>query len=100
MSASLVTPRQASILDLLIQGKSNKQIAQSLGCAERTIKEHVRQLMWKLQIADRKRTTLARYWLFPLFRLGAGHETLLPPAAIGPGRVRTEEDSEWPLGLD
>lgn len=93
MSACLITPRQASILNLLTEGKSNKQIAQSLNCAERTIKEHIRQLCWKLQVKERKRTTLARYWLCPIFRLGAGYETPLTAAAdvLERDRLRAKE---------
>ena len=51
--ASDFTPRQADVLKLLLQGKSNKVIARELDMQECTVKVHVRQIMKKLNAANR-----------------------------------------------
>lgn len=52
-----VTPRQKEILQGLVDGLSNKEIARELGIIEGTVKAHVRSLMSKLSV--RNRTQLA-----------------------------------------
>jgi FixJ family two-component response regulator len=47
-----LTPREQAVLDLLVTGKSNKQIADMLGIAERTAKLHRAQLRSKLGAAS------------------------------------------------
>jgi len=46
----LLTPRESEVLKLVITGKLNKEIAASLGTAERTIKAHRASIMDKLQV--------------------------------------------------
>ena len=46
----MLTQRERSVLELVAQGKLNKQIAASLGIAERTVKAHRAQVMEKLQV--------------------------------------------------
>jgi DNA-binding NarL/FixJ family response regulator len=52
LSVSL-TPREHSVLALLAHGKSNKEIAASLGVAERTVKFHVSAIFTKLGVSNR-----------------------------------------------
>ncbi len=52
-----VTPRQKEILQGLVDGLSNKEIARELNIIEGTVKAHVRSLMSKLGV--RNRTQLA-----------------------------------------
>jgi len=48
-----LTPREQSVLQLLVRGKSNKEIAATLGVTERTIKFHVSAIFTKLAVANR-----------------------------------------------
>lgn len=48
-----ISPRERQVLELLAQGKSNKEIAQALVISQRTVKFHVSSLMKKLQAANR-----------------------------------------------
>jgi len=55
-----ITPRDADVLKLLIQGCSNKEIASQLGISPRTVKQHLRTLFLRAGIRDgRKRVKLA-----------------------------------------
>ena len=45
-----LTPRERQVLDGVVQGKINKQIAQLLGTTERTIKAHRHQVMEKMKV--------------------------------------------------
>ena len=48
-----VTPRELSTLRLMADGKSNKEIATSLGITERTVKSHLGHLFEKLGVTSR-----------------------------------------------
>jgi DNA-binding NarL/FixJ family response regulator len=55
-----VTPRDQQVLDLLVQGCSNKEIAGQLSISPRTVKQHLRTLFLRAGIKDgRKRVKLA-----------------------------------------
>jgi RNA polymerase sigma factor (sigma-70 family) len=45
-----LTPREREVLDLVVAGKMNKQIAAQLGTAEQTVKQHRGRVMRKLQV--------------------------------------------------
>lgn len=45
-----LTPREREVLDLVVQGKLNKQIADKLGIHERTVKLHRTNITSKLQV--------------------------------------------------
>jgi DNA-binding NarL/FixJ family response regulator len=51
--ADALTPREREVLRLVGEGLQNKQIAKSLGIAERTAKYHIRQIMTKLGADNR-----------------------------------------------
>lgn len=48
-----VTPRERSALQLMADGKSNKEIAAALGISERTVKTHLGHLFEKLGVTSR-----------------------------------------------
>ena len=45
-----LTPREREVFELVVRGKANKQIANALGCTERTVKAHRRRVMEKMQV--------------------------------------------------
>ncbi|MFP7570602.1 response regulator transcription factor [Marivita sp. S2033] len=53
-----LTPQQARILDLICQGKLNKQIAFDLSIAETTVKTHVTAILRKLDVHSRTQAVL------------------------------------------
>lgn len=55
---SLLTRQQAKILDLICEGKMNKQIAHELTIAETTVKAHVTAIMRKLGVSSRTQAVL------------------------------------------
>jgi DNA-binding NarL/FixJ family response regulator len=57
-----VSPREQQILNLLVQGCSNKEIGGQLQISPRTVKQHLRILFLRAGIhKGRKRVMLARY---------------------------------------
>jgi DNA-binding CsgD family transcriptional regulator len=56
-----LTPRQRQVLAVVAQGKSNKEIAQALGCAENTVELHVTQLLRRAEVKSRAEL-IAHFW--------------------------------------
>jgi DNA-binding NarL/FixJ family response regulator len=55
-----VTPRDQDVLNLLVHGCSNKEIAGQLNISPRTVKQHLRTLFLRAGIREgRKRVKLA-----------------------------------------
>jgi DNA-binding NarL/FixJ family response regulator len=55
-----ITQRDEQVLGLLVQGCSNKEIAEQLNISPRTVKQHLRTLFLRAGIRDgRKRVKLA-----------------------------------------
>ncbi len=54
-----LSSRELEILQLIVKGKSNKEIAASLSIAEVTVKVHVRHLLQKLSVSDRTQAVTA-----------------------------------------
>jgi len=55
-----ITPRDQQVLSLLVQGCSNKEIAEQLSISPRTVKQHLRTLFLRAGIKEgRKRVKLA-----------------------------------------
>ena len=53
-----LTPQQARILQLVCEGKLNKQIAYELGIAETTVKAHISAILRKLGVQSRTQAVL------------------------------------------
>ncbi|NTV53759.1 MAG: response regulator transcription factor, partial [Candidatus Firestonebacteria bacterium] len=53
-----LTPREFEVLSWLVQGKSNKQIADELVLSLGTVRAHLSNILSKLHLADRTQATL------------------------------------------
>jgi NarL family two-component system response regulator LiaR len=53
-----LTDREREVLSLLAQGKKNREIAEELFIAEKTVKNHVSNILWKLECNDRTQAAL------------------------------------------
>jgi DNA-binding NarL/FixJ family response regulator len=53
-----LTPRERDVLDLLATGARNHEIAQSLGMSDKTVRNHVSQVLMKLHVPDRTAAAL------------------------------------------
>lgn len=56
--SSHLSHRQKQIYSLIIEGKSNKQIATTLQISESTVKQHISELFRKLQVSTRVQAIL------------------------------------------
>jgi DNA-binding CsgD family transcriptional regulator len=56
-----LSPRQVEVLELVLQGQTNKEIANELGCQEGTIEAHVSQILKKSGSGNRA-TLVGRIW--------------------------------------
>lgn len=57
-SPERLTERETEVLQLLADGRSNKEIARQLQIAETTVKSHVKSIMQKLDVASRTQAAL------------------------------------------
>lgn len=53
-----LTTRQSQVLDLIAQGKSNKQIAYDMGVSEATVKLHINALLRSLKVNNRTQAVI------------------------------------------
>ena len=53
LSSESLTGRELNVLELLAQGKSNKEIGASLYVSETTVKSHLRSIFRKLDVLSR-----------------------------------------------
>lgn len=70
-----LTDRQAQVLALLVQGKSNKLICRALDLAEGTVKIHVTAILRALNVSNRTEAVVA------VSRLGLKLDSLIPEKA-------------------
>jgi two-component system NarL family response regulator len=68
MGTEDLTPREFDVLEQIVHGKSNKEIATELKVSEATVKTHVNSLLSKLDVTDRTQAATAaiRRGLVPL----------------------------------
>lgn len=59
MGTEDLTPREAEVLEQIVSGKSNKEIATELAISEATVKTHINTLLSKLGVADRTQAATA-----------------------------------------
>ena len=57
MVAPELSPREREVLELIVKGRSNKEIGADLGVAENTVKNHVKVVLEKLNVQDRVQAT-------------------------------------------
>ena len=54
-----LSAREVQVLELIVQGLANKQIAYTLNIAEHTVKNHVKHILGKLGVQDRTQAVTA-----------------------------------------
>ncbi len=54
-----LSPRESEVLRLIVQGRSNREIAASLGITEATVKCHVTTILGRLGVADRTQAAVS-----------------------------------------
>jgi DNA-binding NarL/FixJ family response regulator len=59
MGTEDLTPREADVLEQIVNGKSNKEIATELDISEATVKTHINSLLSKLGVTDRTQAATA-----------------------------------------
>jgi len=59
MPDSDLSPREQEVLELLVNGKSNKEIASELGITSATVKCHVSTILMRLNVSDRTQAVVA-----------------------------------------
>jgi DNA-binding NarL/FixJ family response regulator len=59
MGVEELTPREMDVLEQIVAGKSNKEIADELGVTEATVKTHINSLLGKLGVTDRTQAATA-----------------------------------------
>ncbi len=53
MTKSVLTKREKQVFDLLVLNRSTEQIAQKLGISEKTVRNHISNVMQKLGVKGR-----------------------------------------------
>lgn len=59
MGTEDLTPRESEVLEQIVAGKSNKEIATELSISEATVKTHINTLLSKLGVTDRTQAATA-----------------------------------------
>ncbi|RMG19500.1 MAG: LuxR family transcriptional regulator [Deltaproteobacteria bacterium] len=57
-----LTRRESEVLTELLRGASNKEIARRIGCATRTVEDHVARILRKLGASSRS-AAIAKLWM-------------------------------------
>jgi DNA-binding NarL/FixJ family response regulator len=59
LPSSELSPRELQILELIVKGLSNRQIADKLGITEGTVKWHVNAILGRMNVSDRTQAAVA-----------------------------------------
>ena len=59
MGSQDLTPREFDVLEQIVYGKSNREIAAELGVSEATVKTHINSMLSKLGVTDRTQAATA-----------------------------------------
>lgn len=59
MTTEELTPREFDVLEQIVHGKSNKEIASELAISEATVKTHINSMLGKLGVTDRTQAATA-----------------------------------------
>jgi DNA-binding NarL/FixJ family response regulator len=54
-----LSPRELEVLELIVKGRSNREIGEELGISEATVKWHVNIILSRLNVSDRTQATVA-----------------------------------------
>lgn len=54
----LLTPREREVFELLVQDKTSKEIAQQLFISEKTVRNHISNVMQKLNVKGRSQAVV------------------------------------------
>jgi len=57
-----LSAKELEILELIVQGRSNKEIGADLGITEFTVKGHMKNIFLKLQVSDRTEAAIKAVW--------------------------------------
>ncbi len=56
---SELSAREMEVLELIVKGRSNREIGEALGISEATVKWHVNLILSRLNVSDRTQATVA-----------------------------------------
>lgn len=56
-----LTPREADVLELVVEGDANKEVAAKLATSIRTVEVHIGSILKKVGVESRSRL-IARFW--------------------------------------
>ena len=68
--SELLTPRERDVLRLLMEGRSNRQIAESMGVDLVTVKAHLGRMLRKAGVKNRVELTLKAMGERPIPKMG------------------------------
>jgi LuxR family transcriptional regulator, maltose regulon positive regulatory protein len=79
--SNLLSPRQRIVLELVSEGRSNKEIARDLGIAAETVKSHVKEIFVRLQVV-RRAQAVSRAQTLGLLRMSPKLEFFSAPTFL------------------
>jgi len=87
-----LTPREEQILSILVKGRSNKEIGNTLDLSEKTIKHHLTHILQKLRVRNRVEAALVASSRMPQDPHAAKRDAWPHVVAEGPSRSQVKGD--------
>ncbi|MEM9003972.1 MAG: response regulator transcription factor [Cyanobacteria bacterium P01_F01_bin.86] len=81
-----VTPRERDVLHLLVEGANNQEIAQLLHIAEKTVKNHISNMLKRVGLRDRTQLAI---WAIKNPTVLATNSPQVPPTISSPNTSKT-----------